>query len=71
LFFNEIPEGIPCGGDYKYCKFLYVPLLRVSIPLVLNMGDKLEECKTNLFPIGKIVDGKIPFEEIHPFIYNI
>jgi hypothetical protein len=71
LFFNGIPEGIPCGGEHKYCRFLYGPLLRVSIPLVLNMGDGLEECKINIFPVGKIVDRKIPFEEIHPFIYNI
>jgi hypothetical protein len=56
LFFNEIPKGIPCGGDHKYCKFLCGPFLRVSIPLVLNMGDGLEECKSNLFPIRKIVD---------------
>jgi hypothetical protein len=47
------------------------PLLRVCIPLVLNMGDGLEECKSNIFPIRKIVDKKIPFEQIQPFIYNI
>jgi hypothetical protein len=71
LFFNGIPEGIPCGGDHKYCRFLYGPLLRVSIPPVLNMGDDLEECKSNIFPIEKIVDRKIPFKQIQPFIYNI
>ena len=43
LFFNGIPEGIPCGGDQKYCRFLYGPFLKVSIPPVLNMGDGLEE----------------------------
>jgi hypothetical protein len=43
FLFNSIPEGIPHGGDYKYCRFLYGPFLRVSIPLVLNMGDDLEE----------------------------
>jgi hypothetical protein len=71
LFFNGIPEGIPGGGDRKYCRFLCGPLLRVRIPLVLNMGDDLEECKSNLFPIEKIMDRKIPFEQIQPFIYNI
>jgi hypothetical protein len=35
------------------------------------MGDGLEECKSNLFPIVKIVDRKIPFQQIQPFIYNI
>jgi hypothetical protein len=34
LFFNGIPEGIPCGGNHKYCIFLYGPLLKVSIPPV-------------------------------------
>jgi len=71
LFFNGILEGIPCRGSQKYCKFLYGPFLKVSIPLVLNAGDNLEECKSNLFPIEKIVDRKIPLEQIQPFIYNI
>jgi hypothetical protein len=56
LFFNGIPKGIPGGGDRKYCRFLCVPLLRVHISPFLNMGDGLEECKCNIFPIGKIVD---------------
>jgi hypothetical protein len=71
LLFNGIPEGIPCGGDHKNYRFLYVPLLGVSIPPFLNMGGGLEECKSILFPTGKIGDLKIPFEKIKPFIYNI
>ena len=43
LFFNGISEGIPCRGNHKYFIFLYEPFLRVSIPLVLNIGDDLEE----------------------------
>jgi len=35
------------------------------------MGNDLEECKSDLFPIGKIVDRKISFEQLQPFIYNI
>jgi hypothetical protein len=58
LFFKDILEGIPCGGDHKYCRFLYDPFLRISMPLVLNMGDDLEECKSIFFPIKKIVDRK-------------
>jgi hypothetical protein len=58
LLFNGIHEGIPCGGNQKYCRFLYGPLLKVSIPPILNMGDDLEECKRNIFPIGKIMDRK-------------
>jgi hypothetical protein len=43
LLFNGILEGVPCRGNQKYFIFLYGPLLRVSIPPVLNMGDNLEE----------------------------
>jgi hypothetical protein len=43
LFFNGIQEGIPCRGNQKYCRFLYGPFLKVSVPPVLNMGDDLEE----------------------------
>jgi hypothetical protein len=71
LFFNGIPKGIPCRGNQKYCIFLYGPFLRVSVPTILNMGGGLEKCKSNLFPIGKIVDQKILFEQIQPFIHNI
>jgi hypothetical protein len=39
LFFNGILEGIPCRGNQKYCRFLYGPLIIVSVPPVLNMGD--------------------------------
>jgi hypothetical protein len=54
LFFNGISEGIPCRGNHKYCRFLYGPLLRVSIPPVLNMEDGLAECKSNIFPIKEV-----------------
>jgi hypothetical protein len=71
LFFNGIPEGIPYGDDHKYCRFLYGPFLRVSIPPVLNMADELEERKSNIFLVEKIMDRKIPFEQIQPFTYDI
>jgi hypothetical protein len=60
LFFNGIPEGILGRGDHKYCIFLCGPLLRVRIPLVLNMGEDLKECKSNLFPIEKLWTEKYP-----------
>ena len=56
LFFNGVPEGIPCRGNHKYCIFLYGPFLKVSIPLVLNIGDDLEEYKSNILSIEKILD---------------
>ena len=66
LFFNGIPDGIPCRGHHKHCRFFYVPLLRVSIPPVCNMGNGLEEWKSDIFPIEKIVDRKISFKKIQP-----
>jgi hypothetical protein len=62
FFFNGVLEGIPCRGHHKDCRFLHGPLLRVSIPLVFNMGNNLEECKSDHFSIEKIVDQKISFE---------
>jgi hypothetical protein len=53
LFFNGIPKGIPCRVNHKYCRYFYGPLFIVSVPPVLNMGDDIEECKSNLFPIRK------------------
>jgi hypothetical protein len=43
LFFNGILKVIPCRGNHKYFRFLYGPLLRVSIPLILKMGDDIVE----------------------------
>jgi hypothetical protein len=31
------------------------------------MGDNLKECKGDIFSIAKIMDKRIPFEEIQPF----
>jgi hypothetical protein len=70
LLFKGIPKGIPCRENHKYCRFLYVPLLRVSVLPILNMGDDLEECKSNIFPIGKIVDQKVPFDQIQPYLQH-
>jgi hypothetical protein len=68
LLFNGISEGIPCRENHKYCRFLSGPLLRVSIPPILNMRDDFDKCKSNIFPIEKIVDRRIPFKKIQPFI---
>jgi hypothetical protein len=60
FLFNDFPEGIPCGGERKYCRFLYGPFLRVSIPPVLNMGDDLEEYKSNFSLSEKLSTEKYP-----------
>jgi hypothetical protein len=71
MLFNDIPKGIPCRGHHKKYGFLHDPFLRVSIPSVFNTGNGLEECKSDIFPIKRIVDLKISFEKIQPFIYKI
>jgi hypothetical protein len=61
LFFNGIPEGIPCRGHHKYCRFLYGPFLRVSIPPVLNMGDMtLRSAKVIFSLLEKLWTEKYP-----------
>jgi hypothetical protein len=52
------------GATTKIADSSTSPLLRVSIPPVFNMGNDLEECKSDIFPIEKIVDRKISFEHI-------
>ena len=51
------------GATTNIVIFLYVPLLKVSVPPILNMGMDLEEWKINLFPIGKIVELKNTLRE--------
>jgi hypothetical protein len=65
LFFNGTPKGIPCGDDHNYCIFLYDPFLRVSIPLVLNMGDDLDECKVIFFLLEKLWTEKYPLRKFN------
>jgi hypothetical protein len=68
LFLNIIPERTPSGYEYKQCGFLCGLFLRVSIPLILDMGVKLKEKKCDIFSIENIMDRKIHFEQIRPFI---
>jgi hypothetical protein len=52
-------------GDQKYFRFPYGPLLRVSIPPVLNMGDSLEECKSNFSLSEKLWNEKYPSSRLN------
>jgi len=61
LFPNSIPEIIPSGCDHKYFIFISGPFLAVSLPPILDMGDKSKENKGNCFSIRKIMDRKTPF----------
>jgi hypothetical protein len=71
FFLDNIPKRIRSGGDDRYCRFISGPFLTVSFPPILNMGDKLKCLKSNIFSIEKVMDRKITFYNIKPFIYNI
>jgi hypothetical protein len=60
FFLDEIHKRAPSGIDPKYSRFLYVFLMIVSLPPMLEMGDLINECKGDIFPIGKIVDKETP-----------
>jgi hypothetical protein len=61
LFFACIHKKIPSGLDPIYSKFLYGTLLPLSFPRMFDMGESLEECEGDLFPVGKILNGEITF----------
>ena len=65
FLFNGVPEGIPCRGNHKYCRFLYDPLLRVSIPLVLNMGMTLRSAKVIFSLLEKLWTEKYPLRRFN------
>jgi len=43
-------------------RFPLILLFIVCFPLVFEMGDIFEECKSKLFPIGKVMNQKISFQ---------
>jgi hypothetical protein len=53
LFFDHIHKKIPSGLDPIYSIFLRGNLLPVSFPPMFDMGESLEECEGDLFPVGK------------------
>jgi hypothetical protein len=51
----------PKWDDPIYSKFLCGTMLLVSFPPFFDMGESLEECKGDIFPVGKIVNREITF----------
>jgi hypothetical protein len=51
LFFDCIHKKTPSGLDPIYSRFLCVTLLPVSFPPMFDMGESLEECEGDLFPV--------------------
>jgi hypothetical protein len=61
LFLDGIHKKISSGFNLKHSRILYGIFLTVSFQPIFDMGDNLEECKGDLFSIGKIVDIEITF----------
>jgi hypothetical protein len=61
FFLDDIHKRVPSVLDLKYSKLLCGVLFTVSFPPMFDMGDNLKERKSDIFPIGKIVDREIPF----------
>jgi hypothetical protein len=59
FFLDRIHKKIPSGLDPIYSRFLYGTFLLVSFPPMFDMGERLEECGGDLFPIEKIVNKEI------------
>jgi hypothetical protein len=53
LFLDRIHKKIPSGLDPIYSRFLCGTFLPVSFPPMFDMGESLEECEGDLFPVGK------------------
>jgi hypothetical protein len=51
LFFDRIHKKIPSGLDPIYSRFLCGTLIPVSFPPMFDMGESLEECEGDIFPV--------------------
>jgi hypothetical protein len=61
LFLDRIHKKIPSGINPRYSRFLCGTLLPVRFLPMFDMGESLEECEGDLFPVKKIVNGEINF----------
>jgi hypothetical protein len=61
LFLDCIHKKISSGLSPIYSRFLCGTVPPVIFPPMFDMGESLEECKGELFPIGRIVNRKITF----------
>jgi hypothetical protein len=61
LFLDCIHKKFPSGIDPIYSIFLYGSFLPVSFPPMFDMGESLEECEGNRFPVEKFLIKEITF----------
>jgi hypothetical protein len=56
LFLDRIHTKIPSGLSPIYSRFFCGTSLLVNFPPMFDMGESLEECESDIFPVGKIVN---------------
>ena len=61
LFLDGVSKINSSGCDREQGGFPLVLFLTVGFPLALDMGGGFEECKSNLFPTGKVMNREISF----------
>jgi hypothetical protein len=61
LFLDCIHKKIPSGLGPIYSIFLCRNFLLVSFPPMFDMGESLEKCGGDIFPVKKIVNNEITF----------
>jgi hypothetical protein len=61
LFLDGVSKRIPSGCGREKRGFSLALFLQVGFPPVLDMGGGFEECKNNLFSIGKVMNREISF----------
>jgi hypothetical protein len=61
LFLDCIYKKIPSGLDPIYSIFLCGTLIPISFAPMFDMGESLEECKGDIFPVRKILNIEITF----------
>jgi hypothetical protein len=61
LFFDRIHKQIPSGLNPIFSRFLCGNFLPVIFPPMFYMGESLEECEGNLFPVDFFLNREITF----------
>jgi hypothetical protein len=56
LFFDHIHKKIPSGIDHIYSIFICGTFIPVFFPPMFDMGETLNECEGDIFPIGTILN---------------
>jgi hypothetical protein len=61
LFLDHIHKKIPSGLNPIYSRFLDGTFLPVNFPTMFDMGECLEECEGDIFPVRKFLNREITF----------